>query len=90
MSCLSWKWGKRSSVKIAERTYEEVTKASHSRRESGHLEATPFGQDAVVGLVRTGSAADGVLPLAIQTAELGYKQRIRGAVNERIGIEPPD
>jgi hypothetical protein len=42
--CLSWKWRKRSSVKIAERTYEEGTKALHCRRESSHLEATPFGQ----------------------------------------------
>lgn len=32
MSCLSWKWRKRSSVKIAERTYEEGTEAFHSRK----------------------------------------------------------
>ena len=29
MSCLSWKWRKRSSVKIAERTYEERAQALH-------------------------------------------------------------
>ena len=27
LSCLSWKWRKRSSVKITERTYEEGTEA---------------------------------------------------------------
>jgi hypothetical protein len=30
MSRLSWKWRKRPSVKITERTYEERTKAFHS------------------------------------------------------------
>jgi hypothetical protein len=29
LSCLSWKWRKRSSVKIAERTYEERAQALH-------------------------------------------------------------
>jgi transposase-like protein len=29
VSCLSWKWRKRSSVKITERTYEEGTEAFH-------------------------------------------------------------
>ena len=29
MSCLNWKWRKRSSVKITERTYEEGTEAFH-------------------------------------------------------------
>ncbi len=29
MSCLSWKWRKRSSVKITERTYEERAQALH-------------------------------------------------------------
>jgi transposase len=29
---------------MAERTYEKGTKALHCRRESSHLEATPFGQ----------------------------------------------
>jgi hypothetical protein len=29
VSCLSWKWRKRSSVKIAERTYEERAQALH-------------------------------------------------------------
>jgi hypothetical protein len=37
--CLSWKWRKRSSVKITERTYEERTEAFHSRRKSSHPEA---------------------------------------------------
>jgi len=34
VSCLSWKWRKRSSVKITERTYEEGTEAFHPRRKS--------------------------------------------------------
>ena len=42
VSCLSWKWRKRSSVKIAERTYEKGTKALHGRGEGGHSEAPPF------------------------------------------------
>jgi hypothetical protein len=42
VSCLSWKWKERSSVKIAERTYEEGKKALHRRRESGHSEAASF------------------------------------------------
>src|SRR5439155_4088035 len=37
LSCLSWKWRKRSSVKIAERTYEEGTEAFHSRGKSSIL-----------------------------------------------------
>ena len=44
LSCLSWKWRTRSSVKIAERTYEERTEALHRRRESSHPEATPLRQ----------------------------------------------
>src|SRR6202049_4966276 len=33
LSCLSWKWRKRSSVKITERTHEEATEALHAGRE---------------------------------------------------------
>jgi hypothetical protein len=39
LSRLSWNWRKRPSVKITERTYEEGTEASHTRRKSSHLEA---------------------------------------------------
>ena len=46
LSRLSWKWRKRSSVKITERTYEERTKALQRRREGSHLETAPFGQSA--------------------------------------------
>ena len=48
---LSWKWRKRSSVKIAERTYEEGTEAFHPRRKSGHPEAASCGQSASLGAV---------------------------------------
>src|SRR5271157_1013697 len=51
LSCLSWKWRKRSSVKIAERTYEKGTKALHRRGEGSHFEAAPFGQGSGLGLV---------------------------------------
>src|SRR5271166_6182180 len=51
LSCLSWKWRKRSSVKIAERTYEKGTKALHRRGEGGHSEAAPIGQGSGLGLV---------------------------------------
>src|SRR5262249_50129 len=43
-SRLSWKWRKRSSVKITERTYEKRAQALQRRRESGHSEAASFGQ----------------------------------------------
>jgi type I restriction-modification system DNA methylase subunit len=51
MSCLSWKWRKRSSVKIAERTYEEGTEAFYSRRKSSHPEAASCGQSTRLGAV---------------------------------------
>jgi hypothetical protein len=51
LSCLSWKWRRRSSVKITERTYEEGTEAFHSRRKSSHLEAASCGQSTRLGAV---------------------------------------
>src|SRR6516165_3303765 len=45
----SWKWRKRSSGKIAERTYEQRTETLHRRREGGHSEAASFGQGAGLG-----------------------------------------
>src|SRR5271170_2458930 len=51
VSCLSWKWRGRSSVKIAERTYAEGTEALHGRREGSHLETASFGHGAGVGPV---------------------------------------
>src|SRR5271155_584357 len=43
VSCLSWKWRKRSSVKIMERTYEERAQALHCGREGCGSEAAPSG-----------------------------------------------
>jgi Tfp pilus assembly protein PilF len=43
VSCLSWNWRRRSSVKITERTYEKRAKALHWRREGCHPEATFVG-----------------------------------------------
>jgi hypothetical protein len=51
LSCLCWKWRKRSSGKIAERTYEERTEALQRRRESSDLEAASFGPGASLGPV---------------------------------------
>jgi HAMP domain-containing protein len=51
LSCLSWNWRKRSSVKITERTYEEGTEAFHSRRKSSHPEAASCGQSTRLGAV---------------------------------------
>ena len=48
---VSWKWRKRSSVKIAERTYEEGTEAFHPRGKSTHHEAASCGQSARLGAV---------------------------------------
>src|SRR5208282_1451813 len=50
LSRLSWKWRKRSSVKITERTYEEGTEAFHRRRKGSCPEAS-FGQGASLGPV---------------------------------------
>jgi hypothetical protein len=65
LSRLSWKWRKRSPVKIAERTREEAAKALHGRRKSRHFAAAFGGERGGVGPVRgTGSAADGLLSVA--------------------------
>jgi hypothetical protein len=51
LSCLSWKWRKRSSVKITERTHEETTETLHAGRESRHSEETFVGRSADLGPV---------------------------------------
>ena len=43
LSCLSWNWRGRSSVKITERTHEKREKALHRRREGSHPEAALAG-----------------------------------------------
>jgi hypothetical protein len=43
VSCLSWNWRGRSSVKITERTHEKRAKALHRRREGCHPEAAFVG-----------------------------------------------
>jgi hypothetical protein len=49
---LSWKWRKRSVVKITERTREEDTETLHRRRESGDPEAAFAGLGADLETVR--------------------------------------
>jgi hypothetical protein len=39
----SWKWRKRSTIKIMERTHEEATEALYAGRESRHPEAASIG-----------------------------------------------
>src|ERR1700682_3146775 len=39
----SWKWRKRSPIRIMERTHEEATEALHAGRESRHPEAASVG-----------------------------------------------
>src|ERR1039458_5960127 len=51
LSRLSWKWRKRSSVKITERTHEETTEALHVGRESRHSEEAFGGRSADLGSV---------------------------------------
>src|SRR5450759_1390221 len=41
---LSWKWRKRSSVKITGRTHEEATEALHARREGRQASAGGSGR----------------------------------------------
>jgi len=41
LSCLSWKWRKRSSVKITERTHEEATEALHAFHQNAASEWQP-------------------------------------------------
>jgi hypothetical protein len=43
VSCLSWNWRGRSSVKITERTHAKRAKTLHPGREGRHPETTPFG-----------------------------------------------
>jgi hypothetical protein len=43
LSCLSWNWRGRSSVKITERTHEKRAKTLHCGREGCHSEAAPVG-----------------------------------------------
>jgi hypothetical protein len=43
LSCLSWNWRERSSVKITEGTHEKRKKALHRRRKSSHLETALAG-----------------------------------------------
>ena len=43
LSCLSWNWRGRSSVKITERTYEKRAKTLHRRREGCHPETALVG-----------------------------------------------
>jgi transposase-like protein len=50
LSCRSWKWRKRSSVKITERTREEATEALHAGREGCHSEAAFDGRSADLDL----------------------------------------
>src|SRR6516164_4056969 len=65
VSCLSWKWRKRSSVKITERTHEETRETLHAGREGRHSEEAFGGRSADLGPVRrVGTPANRVLPLA--------------------------
>jgi hypothetical protein len=43
MSCLSWKWRKRSFVKTTERTHETAKEAPHAGKESCRSEAAFVG-----------------------------------------------
>jgi hypothetical protein len=61
----SWKWRRRSSSKVKERTPEEATKAIRARREGRHPEAAFAGEGAHIEVMRwSGTSADGLLPLA--------------------------
>src|ERR1700676_3802396 len=46
VSCLSWNWRGRSSVKITERTHGKTAKALHWRRDRCHPETALIGQSA--------------------------------------------
>jgi hypothetical protein len=48
----SWKWRRRSSTKVKERTHEEATEALHARREGRHPEAALAGERAHLEVVR--------------------------------------
>ncbi len=43
LSCLSWNWRRRSSVKITERTHAKRAKTLHRRREGRHSETALVG-----------------------------------------------
>src|SRR2546425_10542248 len=46
MSCLSWNWRERSSVKITERTHAKRAEALHCRREGWHPKTAFAGYSA--------------------------------------------
>src|ERR1700681_3859730 len=46
VSCLSWKWRKRSPAKITERTHEKAKQALHTRKEGRNSEAAFGGRSA--------------------------------------------
>src|SRR6266498_1521337 len=61
----SWKWRRRSPIKLMERTHEEATEAIRAGREGRHSEAALAGEGAHLEVVRrSGAPADGLLPLA--------------------------
>src|ERR1700757_4737056 len=82
---LSWKWRRRSSVKIAERTYAKRAQALHGGGEGGDSTAPSFRQGSGFRSVRgTGIATHGVLPLA----ERVLRERGSRLPNERTSSPP--
>jgi len=64
----SWKWRKRSAVKITERTHEEAMEALHAGRKGHHPEAVFAGQGADLKAVRWGTLTGGWVPHASHIA----------------------
>src|SRR5580658_8022654 len=61
----SWKWRRRSPIKLMERTHEEATEAIRAGRGGRHPEAALAGEGAHLEVVRrSGTPADSLLPLA--------------------------
>jgi hypothetical protein len=72
LSCLSWKWRKRSSLRITERTHEKATEARHAGREGRHSQEA-FG-------VRLNSAIGYITPKDMLA---GRQQKIRAERDRR-------
>src|SRR3712207_6831477 len=81
----SWKWRRRSPIKLMERMHEEATQALRAGREGRHPAATFAAEGAHLQAVRrSGTPADRLLPLAegaLRERGLLHSSRKHGRTN---------
>src|SRR5215469_9738544 len=80
LSCLSWKWRKRSSVKITERTHEEATEALHAFHQNAASEWQPSLHSAWdAAVARRCTSSGGGLRRALQQRAFEQRHRLHHA-----------